>query len=328
MSSPHKCSYKCSNPLPPVLRKFRTGSYLIYDDDPADDPSCPTNLRRGTDLKDTPFRASGSHQLDVPRLATALKSVAPSNAQLYLVDLREESHLYFGKHAVSWYADKDFANVGQTLAWIVADEAALAASNAQRESQIFCINEDDQGNVAPTGYRELFVESAATEEQVAAQMSPSFRPTYMRIPVTDHCMPSTEALNRFVKFCYGLTSDEWVHCHCHGGDGRTTTFLTLFDMVSWFKAHGTSGFPTIEEFACRQCQIFSYCLNPNGCPKPASPAKWYCKDATPPDWKYYLALERWFFLDAVRTWIANGGLGAGEPFTLPDDWEQRIASAS
>jgi hypothetical protein len=264
----------------------------------------------------------------VPRLATALKSVAPSNAQLYLVDLREESHLYFGKHAVSWYADKDFANVGQTLAWIVADEAARAAINAQRETQIFCINEDDQGNVAPTGYRELFVESTATEEQVAAQMSPSFRPNYMRIPVTDHCMPSTEALKRFVNFCYGLNSDEWVHCHCHGGDGRTTTFLTLFDMVSWYKAHGTSGFPTIEEFACRQCQIFSYCLNPNGCPKPASPAKWYCKDATPPDWKYYLALERWLFLDAVRIWIANGGLGAGQPFTLPDDWKQRIESAS
>ena len=320
--------YKCSIPLPPVLGKFRTGSYLIYDDDPDDDPSWPTNLRRGTDLQDTPFRASGSHQLDVSRLATALKSVAPSNAQLYLVDLREESHLYFGKHAVSWYADKDFANVGQTLAWIVADEAALAAINAQRETQVFCINEDDQGNVAPTGYRELFVESAATEEEVAAQMSPSFRPNYIRIPVTDHCMPSTDALNRFVKLCHSLKPDEWVHCHCHGGDGRTTTFLALFDMVSWFKAHGTSGFPTIEEFACRQCQIFSYCLNPNACPKPPSPEKWYCKDATPPDWKYYLAVERWLFLDAVRTWIVNGGLEGEQPFNLPDDWEQRIALAS
>ena len=140
-------------------------------------PSGPTHFRKGTDLKDMPFRASGSRQLDVSRLADALKSVAPSGFQLYLVDLREETHLFFNNRAVSWYADKDFANVGQTLAWIVADEAAqLARTKALRATQVFCIKQDDQGNVTPTGYSELFVESAATEEDVAGQMPP-FAPT-------------------------------------------------------------------------------------------------------------------------------------------------------
>jgi hypothetical protein len=314
---------------PPVYRKFRTGSYLIYDDEPLD----VTHFRKGTELKDMPFRASGSRQLDVSRLADALKSVAQSVSQLYLVDLREETHLFFNSRAVSWYADKDFANVGQTLEWIVADEAAqLARITALPATQLFSIKEDDQGNVTPTGYSELVVESAATEEDVAAQMPSSYRPDYIRIPVTDHCMPNREALNRFIKLCVSLKPGDWVHCHCHGGDGRTTTFLALFDMVHWAKSKGTSGFQTVEEFAQRQCQIFPYCLKPDGCPE-----TWNCKDAAgdaitkvPPtaDWKYYLALQRWWFLDLVRTWIVNGGLGAGQPFSLPDDWEQRIASAS
>ena len=35
--------------------------------------------------------------------------------------------MFFNACAVSWYADKDFANVGQSLAWIIADEAAQLA---------------------------------------------------------------------------------------------------------------------------------------------------------------------------------------------------------
>ena len=305
---------------PPVYRKFPTGSYLIYDDD----PKGPTHFRKGTQLKEMPFRASGSRQLDVKRLKAALKSVAQPGRKLHLVDLRQESHLFFDKRAVSWYADKDFANVGQTVDWIVADEAAqLARIQLLPATRLFTIKQDDQGNVTPTGYSEVIVKEAATEEDAAGQMP--FRTHYTRIPVTDHCVPDTDALNRFVELCLSLTSGDWVHCHCHGGDGRTTTFLALFDMVHWAKSKGTSLFPTVEEFAYRQCQLFAYCLNPDGCPKSGK-----CKGATgdaitksPPteDWKYFLALQRWWFLDLVRTWIINGGLGGRLPFSMPHDWE-------
>jgi hypothetical protein len=309
---------------PPVLHKFRTGSYLIYDDHVDSNNVCgPTNLRKGTDLPDPQFRASGSHQLNVGRLATALKSVNPSGGRLYLVDLREETHLYCDGDAVSWYADKDFANVGQSLEWIVTEEKAQRDKiKSAPVTQIFCITDEDPqtGNVTPTGYREVDVKSAATEEDVAATFS--FRPQYIRIPVTDHCMPSEDALNRFVNLCKNLNSKDWVHCHCHGGDGRTTTFLTLFDMVNWAKTKGTAGFPTIEYFAHRQCLIFSYCLNPDGCPDGGK-----CNPSSTIDWKYYLAIQRWWFLDLVRYWLANGGLNNGEPFRLPGDWDQRIATA-
>jgi hypothetical protein len=300
---------------------------LIYDD-PLGPKNGATNFRKGTALKDMPFRASGSHQLDVKRLTDVLQPVAPQGAQLYLVDLREETHLYFNDRAVSWYADKDFANVGQTLEWILADQAdRLARIKAQRATQIYCLTQDDQGNVAPTGYNELLVASAATEKEVAGAMPFSPRPNYIRIPVTDHCAPSEDAFNRFVELCVSLKPNDWVHCHCHGGDGRTTTFLTLFDMVHWANSKGTSGFPTLDDFAHRQCQLFKYCLNPDGCPD-----AWNCKGAggdavtDASDWKYYLAVQRWWFLDLARYWIVNGGLSGGQPFRLPADWDKRIAA--
>ena len=332
MSSMNECPKNdCSTSInvgPPVTRKFRTGSYLIYDD-PVD-PKLPNkhcgsaNLRLGTALLDTPFRASGSHQLNVPRLTYVLEHLPKSSGQRYLVDLREETHLYFDRWAVSWYADKDFANVGQSLEWIDAEEEArVAVSTALPQTQIFCITEDKKtGNVTPTGYSEVTVKLALREKDVAAQLP--FQPKYIRIPVTDHCRPSEEAVNRFVDLCKELNAADWVHCHCHGGDGRTTSFLALFDMVNWAKVKGTSNFPTIESFAHRQCQIFHYCLNPNGCPNAPSCTSGISKKG---DWKYCLALERWLFLDLVRTWIANGGLTSGKPFSLPADWEKRIASA-
>lgn len=324
MSSPNVCS----TTIPPVRNKFRTGSYLIYDDP----VNGPTNCRKGTALPvtETPFRASGSHQLDSGRLATVLKSVAPPDGQLYLVDLREETHLYFHLNddnlsAVSWYADMDFANVGRSLEWILAKEnAQVSVITASPQTKIFCITPEDMktGTVTPTGYSDVAVKLALTEEGLALKLPTTFRPKYTRIPVTDHCMPSPEAVNRFVDLCHGLKPNDWVHCHCHGGDGRTTSFLLLFDMINWANKNGTNGFPTIDDFACRQCQLFDYCLNPNGCTTEKD-----CTSgiSTPVDWKYYLAQERWLFLDLVRNWIANGGLKSGKPFHLPDDWEERIA---
>jgi ABC-type glutathione transport system ATPase component len=59
---------------------------------------------------------------------------------IHLIDLREESHLFFNGRAVSWYADKDWANVGQPIEWIEADEKTqLDKIRAVPATQIFCI---------------------------------------------------------------------------------------------------------------------------------------------------------------------------------------------
>ena len=92
MSSPYNCSYKCSNPLPPVLRKFRTGTYLIYDDNPDDDPSCPTNLRTIFDV----FVLDRSQHAD-PDILEAAGSQCLLLTGFFHDQLKQ-------RHNVKWYA--------------------------------------------------------------------------------------------------------------------------------------------------------------------------------------------------------------------------------
>src|SRR5215471_20422575 len=102
---------------------YRTGTYLIYDNDP-DRPAKDGNFRSGRGL-DPPLRASGSHQLDTAMLSEVVDRIAeagPELRDLLIVDLRQESHAFVDGRAVSWCADKDWANVGQPLAWITRDE--------------------------------------------------------------------------------------------------------------------------------------------------------------------------------------------------------------
>ena len=155
----------------PILAPFRTGSYLIRDFDPKGGNAgryFPGKVRISR-----PFRSGrpAVGKLDKPRLKSTLEEVAKLVAPggcIYLVDLREESHLFFDDSAVSWYADKDFANVGQPLAWIQADELAqIEKIKKVPTTPVFSIAKDDQHRVTPTRSAEVTVGSGETEEQFA-----------------------------------------------------------------------------------------------------------------------------------------------------------------
>jgi protein tyrosine phosphatase (PTP) superfamily phosphohydrolase (DUF442 family) len=145
-----------------------------------------------------------------------------------LVDLRQESHIFINGLAVCWYADKDWANVGRSLPWIQDNEdqqvQGIVAARSVVVSTLVKAPEDKVSTKDPVT---LDVSEATTEAGLAQQAGVG----YFRIPVTDHCRPTDDMVDRFVAFVKGLKADAWLHFHCHGGDGRTTTFLTLYDMI-------------------------------------------------------------------------------------------------
>lgn len=123
---------------------------------------------------------------------------------------------------------------------------------------------------------------------------------YCRIPVTDHCAPSNLALTEFGELAASSDAGSaWVHFHCHGGDGRTTTFLALYDMVCW-KQQSKDPFPPLELFARRKYRLPPrYCLNPDGCDGLDRDG---CHSGIPPaaaiaGWKRPLAIKRWAALN-------------------------------
>jgi hypothetical protein len=54
---------------------------------------------------------------------------------------------------------------------------------------------------------------------------------YLRLPTTDHVRPRDSEVDEFVRFALDLAPGTWLHFHCRGGDGRTTTFFVMHDIM-------------------------------------------------------------------------------------------------
>ena len=257
----------------PLSGPYPTGSYLIRDIPlrkvPPRKQVESEHFRNAMTLQPHPYRASGSHQLNIPQFRNVLGSHVVAKYRpsiIYLVDLRQETHGFLDDIAHSWYADNDFGNVGQPLDWIVNEEKIrLLFLEAFTKARVFEIATDPSDNRAqqrmtPTSYHDIPVGTARTEEQVFDDRKIAARKVgrrafsstvqYVRIPVTDHCAPDQDALKTLKDLASEAPSDAWFHFHCHGGDGRTTTFLMLYDMLSWKET--SEALPDLDVFACRQ----------------------------------------------------------------------------
>jgi hypothetical protein len=297
----------------PLSEPYRTGSYLICDIQPGQ----ADHFRKATELQPNPYRASGSRQLDADQLTQALKNAVNGfeTRDLFLVDLREESHGFIDGIAVSWYADNDFGNVGMTKTHIERDERARLGALQGETAQIFAIKDDCSDNrrqqrEMPVSYETFTPVTPVTERALfdKAQIG-NCTVHYWRIPITDHCAPSTPALAEFRELVASCDPESsWVHFHCHGGDGRTTTFLALYDMMSWHR-RSKDPFPALEVFARRQYGLHpNYCLNPDGCGGIDPDG---CYGGTPPappiaGWKRPLAVKRWAVLKEFHDHLCRG----------------------
>lgn len=287
-----------------VDKPYRTGTYLIFDND-AERPTKDGNYRSGRRL-DPPLRASGSHQLDAAMLTSVVDRIANDGPELHrilIVDLRQESHAFVDGRAVSWCADRDWSNVGQPPAWIARDEQCqLEKLAAAPETIIFAVRKGVDGEIQIVGTAPLHVVRAETEEMVVARLQSRFELSYFRLHVTDHCAPEDDAVRTFLQLLGNVAPTTWVHFHCHGGDGRTTTFLTMYDMLTMATRHPRIAVPPdLEYFWQRQLQLFHYDLKPDPMSK---------------RWQVPLSEARWGLLRSFREYVF-GGYGAGELWLGP-----------
>ena len=197
------------------------------------------------------LNTSGSHQYDETQLQNIITRVDPNDFVIHFVDLRQESHVFINGIPVSWYADDDWANVGRSLAWIEEDETLhLLRMIAARSITVGTVVKGKDGKVSMKDPVNVDVKDATTEMGLAHQLGID----YIRIPVSDHCRPTDDMVDRFVTFVHGLPANAWLHFHCHGGDGRTTTFMALYDMIR--NAQNVS----LDDTVARQSLIGQYHL--------------------------------------------------------------------
>jgi hypothetical protein len=211
---------------------------LIWDIDLelANDP--PRNLRTTDDpltaakdgapsavlgLRD--LRASGSGEFTPEGLKLVL---ARTRGPVTVFDLRQETHIFVNDLPVSWYASRDWANVGRSQSEVEADEAArVAAFKRGSKIDVRPGHPVKHGNANSVSPQQVTVERASIERDVVQLAGAS----YVRITVTDHTRPLDDEVDRFVLAVRALPENAWAHFHCEAGLGRTTTFMVLYDML-------------------------------------------------------------------------------------------------
>lgn len=213
-------------------RNLRTVQQLIVG-------NSPLNLQGLTYL-----RASGSGQFSENTFSKMLQHLKVSPHQLIVLDLREESHGFINGKSISWTDGiYNYGNLHKSRTEIESDENHRL--KLAEQTKFIIVNPFAHPST------KLTVTTITTERAFIENLGSS----YIRLPVTDHNPPTNEIIDQFIEIVKNLSSDQWLHFHCKGGKGRTTTFLILFDIMK--NAHSIS----LSDILARQQSIGGVNLN-------------------------------------------------------------------
>ncbi|MBF0362484.1 MAG: hypothetical protein HQK49_15810 [Oligoflexia bacterium] len=181
------------------------------------------------------FNSSGSGQLsadDFKKIYTAIVKLKP-DIHIYFIDLRKEFHGFVNEDAVSRHALHNWINYAKTPEMVEQEQALLLNGlKKKKQTTINDITEKKDGEIAKLHKNKVEVKTVRSEEELVKSLGANSN--YLRFYVDDHSAPNPEEIDRFIKFIDGLDKLDgkyWLHFHCRGGSGRTSTFMTFTDML-------------------------------------------------------------------------------------------------
>lgn len=210
-----------------------THTLLVVDN--ANQTALPGNFRTTADALPgninndglAALHVAGSQQFTTQGLSAAIAKIPAKS--IIIVDLRRESHGQLNGNAISWYGPQNAANAAKSPDQIRLSELRLL--NRLKKSPFrwtYEITEKTNDDFIETTRRDFVrVESVKSEQQLAA----SHHLGYKRFYVEDFHAPDAGEVVRFVNFAKKLPDDTWLYFHCRAGKGRTTTFMTMVDMM-------------------------------------------------------------------------------------------------
>ena len=170
---------------------------------------------------------SASAQPSVPGfqwILSQIKSMDPSVANIYVLDLRQESHGYANDVPVSLYVKHNIVNFGKSDAEVEASESKWLESLKGKTLTFVPLGKTDPKLFGPLT---LTITKTQTEEQVVKEAGMR----YARFSTTNSSWPEPQTVDRFVEFVRNLPENTWLHFHCHAGHGRTTSFVAMYDRM-------------------------------------------------------------------------------------------------
>lgn len=211
------------------------GQLILKYDRPAGEEHMPNNFRTmqspfrqlpGCDIQPSreglnEMQLSGSSYFSENEFREMMKQL-PSK-RVVVLDLRAESHGYLNEDGVSWYSAYKAANRGLSSIEINQVEKGLLVDDRNKMVSVAALAKDK--SVSAT--TEMEVNSAITEREFVETQQIK----YYRLPVVDYDAPSYANVDEFLDFYKNLPTDTWIHAHCEAGEGRTTMFLSMIDML-------------------------------------------------------------------------------------------------
>lgn len=215
---------------------FRTSNDAFRREAP-DDAAFPAHFEPSREgLAD--LRASGSAEFSANGLEAVQRELRKyTDGPIIIVDLRQETHGFLNGDAVSWCGLRNWGNLGKSDAEAAEDEQQRLQGAMGKDVNLVVLGDGKwiqdvdymllgrNGKMRTT--RNVHVTDTRTEEELVRAEGMQ----YVRFPATDIVWPRPEVVDAFVAFVQTLPEDVWLHFHCRVGSGRTTSFLTMYDMM-------------------------------------------------------------------------------------------------
>lgn len=175
------------------------------------------------------LRASASAQFSADELDRVLRAIPAAKQDIWVVDLRQESHGFIDGIPVSWYGKKNAANMELNAKQIQRLEDSLLQELRKKKTiTVYTLEKLANGNIAVESPEVLVPEQIESEQQLVTSLGAN----YKRLYVLDHNKPDDATVDDFVYFIKNKVKlGSWLHFHCRGGKGRVSTFIAMYDMM-------------------------------------------------------------------------------------------------
>lgn len=168
------------------------------------------------------IRASASAQFSEKSLQV-LKEQLPEN--LIIFDLRREFHGFINGLVVNWCINTaDNLPSYEYNKDLSVKQIEMGEKLLLREQLL----EKTHRYKTLTGMKKITVKTVATERQLVEKLGIQ----YIRFPIADHLYPNDQEVDNFIKFVKPLSKKTWIHFHCAGGRGRSTTLICMLDIMA------------------------------------------------------------------------------------------------